>query len=130
MNEFQFKILFLFFAVLLGVSSCRLTDPDFDAKGDIEKGEIHLISYGFSLPPPPPTTNTLRQIDSLKAVYGFGFENRGCILDSVLLKKADGYNEIVIEHLSKRNGRNWYNNYQRQVDSLYQVFDSKRDSLN
>lgn len=113
----------LFFVLTIASTlfSCSLTDPAFDASGDIEKGKVRLISYGFSMPLPPPYTNYNRQVDSLRKVYGIEYDDRGCQTDSILLAKMNDYNKIVIAHLAKRNGDNWYDKYQRQVDSLYKL---------
>lgn len=108
--------------------SCSPKDPAFDAERDIEKGKVCLISYGFSMPPPPPFTNYNRQLDSMQKVYGFEYDNRGCMTDSISLQKMKDYNKIVIAHLAKRNGDNWYEKYQRQVDSLYKIADAQRDT--
>ena len=54
----------------------------------------------------------------MKIAYGFEFENRGCVADSILIGKAKKYNERVIEHLNKCNGNKWFDKHQRQVDSL------------
>lgn len=105
--------------IALTLISCSQTDPAFDAEGDIKKGDVHLISYGLVFPLPPPYTNYNRQVDSLEIGYGIKYENRGCMTDSVSLKKMKDYNKIIIDHLSRRNGDQWYERYQRQVDSLY-----------
>lgn len=121
------KIPFLI-TVFVSLFSCSTTDPAFDADGDIKKGKVKLISYGFSMPLPPPYTNYNRQVDSLQKVYGIEIEDRGCMMDSLTLVKMNGYNKIIISYLSKRNGDNWYINYQRQLDSLYKSVNNKQDA--
>lgn len=116
----------IIFATLI---SCSTTDPAFDAEGDIAKGKVKLISYGLSLPLPPPYTNYNRQVDSLQEVYGIEFEDRGCMTDSLTLVKMNDYNKIIISYLSKRNGDNWFQKYQRQVDSLYKSVDSIQNKI-
>lgn len=111
------------------IISCSHTDPEFDADGDIAKGKIKLISYGLSLPLPPPYTDYNKQVDSLQKVYGIEFEERGCMTDSLTLVKMNNYNKIIISYLSKRNGDNWFQRYQRQVDSLYKLVNNIQDTI-
>ena len=101
------------------------TDPDFDAENDIKKGNIRIITYG--LPFHFPRFD--QQLDSLQTHYGFKEENRGCVTNDVLYQKATDYNEKVIAHLSKRNGKNWHDTYRRQVDSLVRTATFPSDSI-
>jgi len=109
--------------------SCSPTDPEFDADGDIASGKINLISYGLELRMPPHLSKFDRQLDSLQNIYGFDYENRGCVVDSVSLIKMKEYNAKVITHLAKLNGVNWYEKYQRQADSLYNSIVTNQDTL-
>lgn len=101
-------------------NSCKDVDPNFDAEGDIKKGKIVLLNFGFAIPTPVQSLVS-KQVDSLQEYYGFKFENRGCILDSALTKSADDYNKIIISHIAKNHGNNWYTRYKNSVDSLYEV---------
>lgn len=113
---------------MLFLHSCKEVDPDFDVDSDIKKGKFHLITYGFPIPP-PNLLKASKQSDSLAKLYGFEFENRGCMIDSILQEKANTYNDKIILHLSKRNGENWFNRYNKSVDSLYKLADAQSDSI-
>jgi hypothetical protein len=88
----------------------QINMADFDAQADIRKGDIHLISYGFTIPFPGQ--------DSLTKKYGFYYQNRGCLVSDTTNKLAESYNDQVIEYLSKRNGKNWYKKFCLITDSL------------
>lgn len=100
--------------------SCKEIDPNFDAEGDIKKGKIVLIEFGFAFPTPIQSLVS-KQIDSLQQHYGFKWENRGCVIDSVLSKSADEYNNTMIAHIAKKHGSDWYLRYKNSADSLYEV---------
>ena len=111
------KIITILTLVAFVVSCRQQKDNKFgDAELDIKNGKVKIITYGFDIE--PMDDNSYRQIDSLRKHYGFNFDNQGCIQDSLSTMEADEYNKIVFDHLSKKNGVNWYKNYQRQADSL------------
>jgi hypothetical protein len=92
------------------VSDIPISPTDFDAQADIRKGDIHLIQYGLIFPFP--------ERDSLTKLFGFYYQDRGCIVSDTINKLTDTYNEQIIKHLSKRNGSDWYKKFSLIADSL------------
>ena len=89
-------------------------DPSkFDAKTDIQKGDIHLISYGLRYPLPKG--------DSLTKAYGFYFQERGCGVTDTEVTLEKIYNDEVIRYLEKRNGKGWYERFCFVYDSLDKI---------
>lgn len=109
---------FVILAFICFFMSCRNQSKNKfgDAKTDIKNGKIRIITYGLEVE--PISNNSIRQIDSLKKHYGFYYDNQGCIIDSISSEAANEYNQVIFDYLSQKNGKNWYENYQRQVDSV------------
>lgn len=98
-------------------------DTSFDAEADIRKGDIHLISYGLKYPIPNE--------DSLTKVFGFYYDNRGCVVSDTELVLEKVYNDKVIKYLEKRNGKGWYQRFNFVYDSLNKVtWDKANDTTN
>lgn len=112
----------IFLLLIFMIVSCKEVDPNFDADGDIKKGDIHLLSYGYDFDY-NPNEKIKRQLDSVKNSFHVTFLNRsGCIIpDSFELLKIKEYNDKVIKHLEVINGVNWYAKYLKQIDSLSQL---------
>ena len=93
----------------------------FDAERDIKNGEIQLIDIGFPLLP-NDEIHLAKKLDSLQLKYGFK-QMYFCSPppDSEGQIQMKEYNEKVIEYLSNRNGKGWYNKYRKTVDSLYKL---------
>ena len=109
----------IFTSLIFIIISCKEVDPNFDADGDIKKGDIHFIAYGFNIEPPNSNWRVIRQIDSLRLSYGFEYQNRGCIApDSIESIKMQEYNKQIERYLETKNGENWYKKYSHQLDSL------------
>ncbi len=94
-----------------------LDQSRFDAKADIAKGDIHLIAFGFRSPIP--------EEDSLTKHYGFYYDERGCSITDTELVLEKIYNDQVIKHLEKRNGKGWYDRFCFVYDSLNKVMWNK-----
>ena len=84
----------------------------FTAKRDIKNGDIKLYSYGL-----PMVTSKDKEIDAIRAKYGFKSVNLGCIVSD----ETDTYNEVMEEYLTKRNGKDWRINFRKEIDSIYKI---------
>lgn len=86
------------------------------AKMDIKNGDIKIINVGI-----PKDTFKVREIERIAAKYGFknvyiekySFDNSE--------KGINNYNKLMEGYLTVRNGINWRQNYQNEIDSLYKV---------
>ncbi len=83
----------------------------FTANQDIELGNVRFVSFGL-----PLGSSKNEEIDSLEIAYGFKTDNIGCIVTTQEINAIETYNNVVEQHLRKRNGNNWKMNYQRQID--------------
>ncbi len=92
-----FALIVICTSIFFGLKLYNLNkvDPSFDSDTDIKNGKIHLITYGLSLPS-HAQLKVSKQIDSLEASYGFEWENRGCITDSLSDLKAGEYNKKIL----------------------------------
>jgi len=88
----------------------------FSAKRDIANGDVRFLSYGL-----PMFTSKDAEIEMVRKKYGFRSCNMGCIVTDEDFRTAEIYNNTVEEYLTKRNGKNWRINFQREVDSLYKI---------
>lgn len=121
-NKYLF-ILFGILAVSVAIFSIykilqKPIAPLFDAEKNIQCGDIHLISYGFSLTA-PDEFNAKKKADSIEKKLGFYWKNYGCIVDSESNALAQQYNDKIIKYLNNRNGIDWFIKYSNTVDSIY-----------
>ncbi len=93
-------------------------DPLFDAETDIQRGDIHLINYGFPLTA-PDEFNAKLKVDSIEKKLGFYWKNYGCSVDSTSNALTQQYNEKIIKYLNNRNGIDWFIKYNDTADSIY-----------
>jgi 2-keto-4-pentenoate hydratase/2-oxohepta-3-ene-1,7-dioic acid hydratase in catechol pathway len=64
----------------------------------------------------------VKEIDSLqRKKYGFFVESTGCII----YEEDKYYNEAVDEYLQKRNGKNWENQYEKEVALIIKKYPIK-----
>jgi len=54
----------------------------------------------------------------LKEKYGFHESNVGCILTGPTIRGIEAYNAEIEKYLNKRNGKDWRNKYQTEMDLL------------
>lgn len=107
------SILIIAVFVLFVIRQNYKDSPDYNyitAKLDIKNGNIKIISLGF-------------QKDSLKyneAAKKYGFKNIFIENDPTEQIKSgiNNYNEVMEGYLKVRNGLNWRNSYQNEIDSL------------
>lgn len=64
----------------------------------------------------------VKEIDSLqRKKYGFFVESTGCII----YEEDKYYNEAVDEYLQKRNGKNWENQYEKEIALIIKKYPIK-----
>ena len=69
-----------------------------------------------------PLTKRVKEIDSLqRKKYGFFVESTGCII----YEEDKYYNEAVDEYLQKKNGKNWENQYEKEVALIIKKYPIK-----
>ncbi|SDJ91547.1 FEKKY domain-containing protein [Chryseobacterium jejuense] len=92
------------------------------AKKDIENNNVTLqYTSGISIPVQNP--HTTHRIDSIQKKYGITYMNTGCIIDPIDNKAQKKYADAVAPFLEKRNGRNWQNRMQKEIDHLKEISD-------
>jgi hypothetical protein len=82
----------------------------FTARQDISNGHIQIIVIG------EPNKPQLRQ--RLAKQYGFEFNYVGCYATTELLNGSNYYNEVVINHLTDKFGKEFWNRFNNQIDSI------------
>jgi hypothetical protein len=86
------------------------------AKLDIKNGNAKIIHIGV-----PKITSKDKEIELLAASYGFKNVYIEKFTPQQTEKGINGYNKLVENYLRLRNGFNWKNKYQTEVDSLYKI---------
>jgi hypothetical protein len=86
------------------------------AKIDIRNGEVKLIHVGAH-------KNSSKDNEIELVASRFGFQN--IYIEQFTKEQTEkgikDYNKLIDTYLSLRNGFNWKDNYQREVDSLYKI---------
>ncbi len=82
------------------------------AKIDIWKNEPRLVTCEFSY----IKGNYLRK--KINEKYGFYKTNEACFVSQSKLNGIRIYNAEINKYLNKRNGKDWYNRYQLDLNSL------------
>ena len=103
---------FLILHFAFGMFNYFYCPDEFDSTSDINKGDIHLISYGL------PDFLLEDKIQKIAKSYGFYYQNRGCSVAESEIICTKNYNNKIIEHLSERNGKEWYKRFETSIDSL------------
>lgn len=93
------------------------TEYILQAQKDIQNDQVTL-SYagGFSIP--AYNESTLSKIRDIRKKYGITYVNTGCIIEPIDLKAQKKYTETVNPYLEKRNGKDWEDKMQKEIDDL------------
>jgi len=83
----------------------------FTAKIDIWKNSPVIATIGV---PVPCGDNCIK----LKAKYGINELYVGCLMTGPKLRGINSYNLQVEKFLDKRNGKNWWKKYERELEVL------------
>ncbi len=81
------------------------------AKIDIWRDSPRIASYGLPYPCGVPCIG-------LKEKYGFHESNIGCVVTESQIRGIKSYNTQIEKYLNKRNGNDWREKYQVEMDSL------------
>lgn len=83
------------------------------AKLDIKNGDVKLVNVG-------DTEQVTRAIEINIIAARYGFQNVYLSTDSAKneMKGIKNYNELIEAFLNLRNGNQWKESYQKEVDSL------------
>lgn len=90
------------------------------AERDIKNDKV-IIEYAGGFSVLPQDAQTIRRIDSIRKNYGITYQNTGCIVDPIENKAQRKYAETVDPYLEKRNGKNWQDKMQKEIDNLKEV---------
>jgi len=85
------------------------------AKYDIAHHNVKLIRNGL---PVEPETICYKKFDSLDAKYGFHTIGFGDVIYPEIQQMTDSYNAPIYDYLNKRNGKDWFEKYLADKDSL------------
>lgn len=89
------------------------------AEKDIKNDKV-ILEYAGGLSVLTQDSQTSHHIDSIRKKYGITYRNTGCIIDPIDNKAQNKYTEIVTLYLEKRNGKNWQDKMQKEIDQLKQ----------
>ncbi|HMD13038.1 MAG TPA: carboxypeptidase-like regulatory domain-containing protein [Bacteroidota bacterium] len=102
------------FTISLSFTHCHTYEEI--ARRDIDSGHVYLrqASGLTTTNHPPEDSNLLSAIKSLKARFGFETWDTGCIHDPC----DQFYNKIVNSYLDKRNGKDWHDQYEKELAEI------------
>ena len=83
----------------------------FTGKIDSWRNSARIVTVGKPLPCGVPCIG-------LKEKYGFKESNVGCTVTGPQLRGIKAYNAEIEKYLNKRNGKNWREKYQLEMDFL------------
>ncbi len=116
--------IFLAFIILVGISGFKRQKIEYEklekeyvkqAKQDIENDMV-IYKYAGGLTIPECAPNIENKIDSINKNYGMTYFNTGCIILEQEIKAQDKYAEIVKPYLEKRNGKNWEQKREKEIE--------------
>ena len=90
-----------------------------EAEYDIMNDNVKVFSQGFQIPPKNESLQI--QDDSIKKIlkkFGLTRENLGCIISPELTKAQEEYQMITEVYLEKRNGKNWRDRMENEIEKL------------
>ncbi|AZA92629.1 Uncharacterised protein [Chryseobacterium nakagawai] len=120
-------LVLLFFAYLSASDFLKIqkviSQREYEYLQQAEKGiknDKVILEYAGGLSVLTQDSQTIHHIDSIRKKYGITYRNTGCIIDPIDNKAQNKYAEIVTLYLEKRNGKNWQDNMQKEIDQLKQ----------
>lgn len=81
------------------------------AQIDIWRASPRIATVGKPLPCGVPCIG-------LKEKYGFHASNVGCVVTEPQLRGINTYNEQIEKYLNKKNGKDWREKYEAELDSM------------
>ncbi|MDX2171642.1 MAG: hypothetical protein SFY56_00885 [Bacteroidota bacterium] len=85
-----------------------------EALEDIKKGNFFILTHGF------PDFAFLIYQKPFVDKFGFKYKDMGCSGDFEGMDSI--YNYQVVEYLTSRNGKNWYQKFLNSKDSIYEIY--------
>ncbi|WP_347218719.1 hypothetical protein [Chryseobacterium sp.] len=92
----------------------------YQAENDIKNDKV-IIEYAGGFSVMTQNAQTIRSMDSIRKKYGITYKNTGCIIDPIENKAQRKYAETIAPYLEKRNGKNWKDKMQKEIDNLKEV---------
>ncbi len=86
-----------------------------EAKLDIKNDQIQFISYGLQLPMYNEVAS--KKIDSIYKRNGI-IKTSNCIIDDLDIKARKAYKDLTNQYLEKRNGKNWLQKMQLELEEI------------
>jgi len=90
-----------------------------EAEKDIRKDQVVIRNVGFIVP--AYDEKTVHLINSIYQKYGIVSKNTGCIIDAMDTKAQEKYNELTDPYLEKRNGNNWKQRMEKEIDDVEKI---------
>ncbi|OAB25206.1 hypothetical protein FBFR_16140 [Flavobacterium fryxellicola] len=87
------------------------------AKKDIKEDNV-TYKFAGGLKLPLFTKENENKIDSIQKKYGVKYVNTGCVVDLTEIQAQEKYKETVKPYLDKRNGKNWENIMETEIETL------------
>ncbi|MGB3607171.1 hypothetical protein [Psychroserpens sp.] len=84
------------------------------AKSDIENNSPHKILVGELMISPI-------EMDKVSRKYGFKNVGFGCVVSGTELNGIEIYNAEIDKYLTKKNGIDWKDKYQKEIDPLTEL---------
>lgn len=117
----KFSLILISFLIVIVIATFIINQnfknsPDYNyitAKIDIQKGNAKLINVGFQKP-----IIFYNEIQIIEEKYGFKniyIENEP---SKKILTGIENYNSVFEGYLNLRNGNNWREKYQAEIDSI------------
>lgn len=88
-----------------------------EAKRDIKNDNI-TYKFAGGLQLPMYSLQNQNRIDSIRKKYGVRYRNTGCIVDLIESQAQEKYSETVKPYLEKRNGKNWEDRMQTEINRI------------
>lgn len=84
---------------------------------DMKQDEV-TFKYAGGLTLPECNGDIEHKIDSINHKYGVKYVNTGCVFMEQVSRAQDKYAEIVKTYLEKRNGKNWEQKMDKEIEMI------------